>query len=194
MQSTLTQYIDINQPDAFRKFSNTFCEILSEGMQDYESLVILCIGTDRCTGDSFGPLVGHKISGLNEENVFVYGNLDMPVHAKNLEENINLIYTTHNKPFIVAIDASLGKMEHVGYISIGKGSIKPGSGVSKELPEVGDYFITGIVNFSGFLEFMVLQNTRLSLVMKMADVIALGIRYGFWKYKQSNTRKIEVMA
>ena len=194
MQSTMTQYIDINQPDAFRKFSNTFCEILSEGMQDYESLVILCIGTDRCTGDSFGPLVGHKISGLSEENVYVYGTLDSPVHAKNLEENINLIYATHNKPFIIAIDACLGKMEHVGYISIGRGSIKPGSGVSKDLPEVGDYFITGIVNFSGFLEFMVLQNTRLSVVMKMADVIALGIRYGFWKYKQNNTRNIEIMA
>ena len=35
--------------------------------------------------------------------------------------------------------------------------------------------ITGIVNVSGFMEYFVLQNTRLHLIMEMAKTIAKGI-------------------
>ncbi|MGB4008573.1 MAG: DUF1256 domain-containing protein, partial [Bacillota bacterium] len=35
--------------------------------------------------------------------------------------------------------------------------------------------ITGIVNVGGFMEYLVLQNTRLSLVIRMAEAIAGGI-------------------
>jgi putative sporulation protein YyaC len=72
-------------------------------------------------------------------------------------------------------------MDHVGYVTIGEGAIKPGSGVNKDLSPVGDMHITGIVNFGGFMDFLVLQNTRLNIVMKMADLIAMGIKYVLWK-------------
>ncbi|MFP3381143.1 DUF1256 domain-containing protein, partial [Bacillus sp. SIMBA_069] len=52
------------------------------------------------------------------------------------------------------------------------GALKPGAGVGKELPPIGDASITGVVNVGGFMEYFVLQNTRLSLVMKMATQIA----------------------
>jgi putative sporulation protein YyaC len=181
---TEQSYINVNSSHAFRQFTDAFCEILKDTMSEHDAIVILCIGTDRSTGDSFGPLVGYKLSRISYENVHVYGTLDNPVHAKNLEENIANIYVSHKNPLIIAIDACLGRMDHVGYVTVAKGSIKPGTGVNKELPEVGDIAITGIVNFSGFLEFMVLQNTRLSIVMKMADTIALGIRLGIWKCTQ----------
>ncbi|MNJ05080.1 hypothetical protein D3C73_1661750 [compost metagenome] len=35
--------------------------------------------------------------------------------------------------------------------------------------------ITGIVNVGGFMEYFVLQNTRLSLVMDLAELIAKAI-------------------
>ncbi len=35
--------------------------------------------------------------------------------------------------------------------------------------------MTGIVNVSGYMEFFVLQNTRLNLVMKMAKQLASAI-------------------
>ena len=62
-------------------------------------------------------------------------------------------------------------------VQVGEGPVKPGAGVNKDLPSVGDAHITGIVNVSGFMEFMVLQNTRLSLVLKMAKTIANGIYF-----------------
>ncbi|WP_243387217.1 spore protease YyaC [Bacillus kexueae] len=135
-------------------------------------IVVLCIGTDRSTGDSLGPLIGTKIQQHTVENLHVYGTLKDPVHAVNLEEKIALIKKEHRNPFIIAIDACLGRFKNVGSIQVASGPVKPGAGVNKVLPEVGDMHITGIVNVSGFMEFFVLQNTRLHLVMSMAEVIS----------------------
>ncbi|WP_078432197.1 MULTISPECIES: spore protease YyaC [Metabacillus] len=140
----------------------------------YKPIVIICIGTDRSTGDCLGPLIGTSIK-KELSHFHVYGTLKDPVHAVNLEETIQYIKEKHRNPFIIAIDACLGRFKSVGYMEVAKGSIKPGAGVNKELPEVGDMHITGIVNISGYMEFLVLQNTRLHLVMSMADIISIGI-------------------
>ena len=175
-------YIDSNNPLAFRALTDELYAYISKGVTNgYKSIVFVCIGTDRSTGDSLGPLVGYKINSTKYSNVFIHGNLDEPVHAKNLEQAMKQINETYEKPFVVAIDACLGRMEYVGYITVGEGSIKPGSGVNKDLVPVGDMHITGIVNFGGFMDFLVLQNTRLSTVMKMADLISVSIRHVLWK-------------
>jgi len=49
-------------------------------------------------------------------------------------------------------------------------------GVDKKLPAVGDLCITGIVNLSGFGGQMLLQTTRLSLVLELASFIVSGLR------------------
>jgi len=76
---------------------------------------------------------------------------------------------------MIAIDACLGRLESVGAIVMDRGPVKPGTGVNKTLPPVGDLHITGIVNIAGYMEYLVLQNTRLSLVFRMARVIAGSI-------------------
>ena len=136
--------------------------------------VIVCIGSDRATGDSLGPIVGHLLA-MHQKNFHLYGTLENPVHAKNLEDALDFIRSHHKNPIIIAVDASLGIAEHVGYITVGEGSLSPGVGVSKKLPSVGDLFITGIVNLSGFGGQMLLQTTRLNLVMHLADFIYKGL-------------------
>lgn len=180
-------YININEENHF----NTFCNELHSYLATYlpyhnDELVIVCIGTDRATGDSLGPLVGYKLKDLREEKVTLYGTLDEPVHAKNLEETLNLILNKHRNALILAIDACLGSANNVGCLTIGEGSITPGAGVKKELPPVGHLHITGIVNFSSLMNMVVLQNTRLSLVMRMADTISSGMKYCLWRYYRSN--------
>ena len=54
-------------------------------------MVLLCIGTDRSTGDSLGPLIGYKLSRRKSNFVTIYGTLDNPVHAVNLNDTISLI-------------------------------------------------------------------------------------------------------
>jgi putative sporulation protein YyaC len=137
----------------------------------YDNIIFVCIGTDRATGDTLAPLIGTFLS--NNKNINLYGTLNNPVHAKNLHTTIDNIDTNNN--LIIAIDASLGKFENIGKISLENKSMKAGSGVGKDLPAVGDISIKGIVNMSGYMEIMVLQNTRLSLVYNMAQVIAKAI-------------------
>ncbi|MFF2483588.1 spore protease YyaC [Paenibacillus sp. NPDC058071] len=135
-------------------------------------IVIVCVGTDRSTGDSLGPIIGTTLAKYNSPHFSLYGTLEEPVHAMNLEDTLLDINRTHRKPFIIGIDACLGQVSSIGSIQIGYGPVRPGAGVNKELPPVGDMHITGIVNVGGFMEYFVLQNTRLHLVMKMADLIA----------------------
>ncbi|MGM9924403.1 MAG: spore protease YyaC [Bacillus sp. (in: firmicutes)] len=140
-----------------------------------ECIVVACIGTDRSTGDSLGPLVGTFLSEKPSSPFFVYGTLENPIHAVNLQERVQEIKDKHPNSFIIAVDACLGRTKSVGTVQIGTGPLKPGAGVNKNLPEIGDIHITGIVNVSGFMEFFVLQNTRLNLVVKMAKTIANGV-------------------
>lgn len=137
---------------------------------------IVCVGTDRSTGDSLGPFIGTALMKRQEEGILpahirISGTIDEPVHALNLAETIDKIEMEGRDSTIIAIDACLGRMKSIGYISIKKGPLHPGTGVSKQLPTVGDYHIIGVVNVAGFMEHVVLQNTRLSLVIQMADVI-----------------------
>lgn len=140
-----------------------------------EEIVLVCIGTDRSTGDALGPLVGSKLQSHGPRHLHIYGTLDDPVHAMNLKEKLDLIQTRHPKSTIIAVDACLGQFSHVGHINVINGPLKPGAGVKKELPSVGTFHITGIVNVGGFMEYFVLQNTRLAVVMSMAEIIASGL-------------------
>ncbi len=187
--SNLQKYnsLNINSPMASINFSIMLSKYIDlYFMPPYEELVLLCIGTDRSTGDALGPIIGHKLSHsiLKYNYIHLYGTLDEPVHAKNLKEKTEYIYDFLNNPFIIAIDACLGNVDRVGYIAINKGPLKPGAGVNKNLPAVGDISITGIVNLGGYMEYLVLQNTRLSLVMRMADTLVKSIKYSIWKLHQ----------
>lgn len=183
-------YINLNSPTHFSELNAVLLDYLSTYLpQHCHQLVIICIGTDRATGDSLGPLIGYKLRDINFNDVALYGTLEDPVHAKNLHEILAHVHTTHPHALVIAIDACLGSMHNVGYISIGKGAIKPGAGVKKDLPPVGHLHITGIVNFSSLMNMVILQNTRLSVVMSMADAISSSIRFCLWKYyKKSLTR------
>jgi putative sporulation protein YyaC len=136
-----------------------------------------------------GPLVGDKLKFLVRDKIHLYGNLEYPVHAKNLCEVLNEIKLQFSNPYIIAIDACLGSIQNVGKVFIEKKPLTPGAAMNKDLPAVGDLSITGIVNVSGALEFMVLQNTRLHVVMMLADVISKGIYH--FVLKSIGGRKLE---
>jgi putative sporulation protein YyaC len=146
-------------------------------------IVFVCIGTDRSTGDSLGPMVGTLLEEKGPNPFYVYGTLDDPIHAVNLEDKLKEIKQKHFYPFIIGIDACLGKLKSVGSIQLADGPVKPGAGVNKDLIPVGDIHLTGIVNVSGFMEFFVLQNTRLNLVLKMAKTISNGIYQASINYR-----------
>lgn len=167
--------INSNETKSVFLIGDVLWEELSLASVRKRPIVFLCIGTDRSTGDSLGPLVGTKLAYLPCNNIFLYGNLQFPVHAKNLSSILIKIKNIHDNPFIIAIDACLGHTQNISNIIIESKPIFPGAAVHKNLPPIGDLSITGIVNISGTLEFMVLQSTRLFIVMHLADIISKGI-------------------
>lgn len=169
---------NINYPNQLKvhyQGSNTITE-LSKYISDIikENTVIVCIGTDRCIGDSLGPLVGSLLMKSNFKFP-VYGTLQHPIHAVNLKEEMKDICKVHNDPYIIAIDACLGEENLIGSIQVRPGPIFPGKGVGKVLPCVGNTSIIGIVDKYNYEEFLPIHNIRLGLVMEMAEVIAKGL-------------------
>lgn len=128
--------------------------LLPQGPQDFEfdcallSLgrlpVVLCIGSDRVTGDCLGPLVGQMLVERGA-NAFVYGTLDRPVTALNLKDAVKHIKEAHGSKKVLAVDSSVGRFADVGKIRVAFGSIAPGSADGKKLPKVGDVSITATV-------------------------------------------------
>ena len=138
-------------------------------------VLILCIGTDRSTGDSLGPLIGYHLRRRGLKRIQVIGSIYRPVHAMNLRETVGILKRYYPNHLIVAVDASVGSGSRVGCVTLGRGAIVPGLGVSKELQPVGDLFITGVVSSGGFGDPMTLQSIRLGIVMQMAECISDSI-------------------
>ena len=133
--------------------------------------IIVCIGTDKCIGDCLGPLVG---TILKEDNfpLPVYGTLSEPIHALNIDERLNEIKKLHPNAHIIGIDACLGNEEDIGDIRVRNHAISPGKGIGKELPEVGETSIIGIVDTSEYSDLFFSRSIRLSFVMDMAKSIS----------------------
>jgi putative sporulation protein YyaC len=167
--------VSVQDSAAARRIASFLTRLLREiDPGQSRPLVLVSIGSDRLTGDSLGPLVGSRARDL-APGLPIYGTLERPVHAINLVDTIEEIGQAYQDPLVVAVDACLGQARNVGTVSIGRGALYPGTGVHKDLPPVGEVFISGVVNVGGFLEFLVLQNTRLCLVMQIADCIARAL-------------------
>lgn len=141
-----------------------------------QPIILLCIGTDRSTGDSLGPLVGSFLKESLIKNIHVFGTLDEPVHAKNLPETIQQVEETFHNPYIIAVDAALGSIRKVKQWILDW--VPPTRSCSEEENFFDrNLYIKGYVNVGGFLEYTVLQCTRLSDVMSMAQIITKAIQY-----------------
>lgn len=175
MQADREFKVHVDDPAAETALATAARRLITSLRNDATELVMLCIGTDRSTGDCLGPLTGTLMAEGIEGRAFVYGTLEQPVHASNLQETMSWVRSRHPYALILAIDACLGRLDSVGTLTLGRGALRPGAGVNKSLPAVGDIYLTGVVNVGGFMEYFVLQNTRLHLVLRMARVISRSV-------------------
>ncbi|GIN22590.1 spore protease YyaC [Siminovitchia fordii] len=159
----------------YRRNSNKLAKDLKRYIDG--EVFFVCIGTDRCIGDSFAPFVGSFLQEKGYKNVI--GTIDDPIHAQNLEERLREI--PENK-VVVAIDASIGDKKNIGALSFHSGSLFPGSGLKKKLQPVGDFHINGIVcsdNEDAWMNHISLMNLRLSDIIEMSNQCASAIESAF---------------
>jgi len=159
---------ETTEGNEFKEFVNKLKEVLSNTSRE---VIFLCVGSDRSTGDSLGPLVGTMLKETDLPFP-VYGTLEKPVHALNINKILKEINRTHNDPFILGIDACLGDERQIGFIFLKEGSLIPGMAVNKKLPHVGEYHMKAVVNYLDPLSpVQSLNNTRLFTVMTIAEVM-----------------------
>jgi len=144
----------------------------------HRRIVVVCIGTDRCTGDSLGPLTGTMLGKYRSSEFDIFGTLENPVHAMNLADTMDKLQMLFDDPFVIGVDACLGQASSIGAVMVGDGPLRPGAGVNKQLPPVGDIHVSGIVNIGGLLGYQALQSTRLHLVMSMSGLISRSLLIG----------------
>jgi putative sporulation protein YyaC len=166
--------VPYTHPTAIHQLTGKLITIFGE-LHPHRTIAIVCLGTDRSTGDSLGPLVGFALTKYRSSLFELFGTLAEPVQALNLDSTLEQLHQKICDPFIIGIDSCLGQASNVGMIHLGDGPIYPGRGVNKVLSPVGDIHIAGIVNVGGLMEHLVLQSTRLYVVMLMADLIARSI-------------------
>lgn len=157
--------------------SKSLFNILKKDQPQPKDITVVCIGTDRSTGDSLGPLIGSRLNKITTSDITIKGTLESPVHATNITETLLDLNKELKSPYIIAVDACLGKPGNVGKVIVKEGPVKPGAGVKKDLEPVGNCHVSGIVNVGGFMEYMVLQNTRLYEVTNLSVIISRGISW-----------------
>jgi len=140
--------------------------------------IFVCIGSDRHILDCFGPLTGTMLQAYAPD-LPVYGTLDKPLHAQNLLQGIKEARQRNIGKYMVAIDASVGNEEEIGLIQLRQGGLVPGKAFAKNLPTVGQFAITGVVdvrvNHWGARRN---KNQGLALVYHMAQLLSESI--GEW--------------
>ena len=173
-------YYDTETGFEAEKFAARLLILLMNEMRESgrRQVVFLCIGTDRSTGDSLGPLIGSRLETETDGDIVVIGTLENPVHAVNLERTVKDLNEQYPDAIVVAVDAAVGSRDHVGFVTIEHGPLRPGLGVRKELAAVGDISITGIVGGAENGDPLFLQSIRLSVVMRLADCISRSISLG----------------
>ncbi len=170
----------ISQNEKYNNFVNEFSSILYNLKMDipFSDYIFLCVGSDKIIGDSYGPLVGEKLKEAfhnKYHNIEVYGTLEAPVSAINLEQKVKEIYNRYQHPCIIAIDSALGAQDKIGSILVSNTKMQCGKGAGKKMVFVGDISIKGVVAKDYKIpkyNFSTLQNTPLGGVIKLANITA----------------------
>lgn len=88
-------YINTRNENSHKEIARLLEKCIRRNKKDWSEIVFLCIGSDRVTGDCLGPYVGYRLSQYQLPGISVYGTLNQPVHAVNLEHMTDFITLHH---------------------------------------------------------------------------------------------------
>lgn len=161
-ESVWAQVGEERRVDRFSDCQELFAEIAARYRPD--ELLFLCIGTDRSSGDAFGPLVGSQLKAAGFPHVV--GTLEKPCDATNLESTVSSLPAGLT---IVAFDACLGKPGSVGKLLATRTALTPAGSMKGSFAPVGDYSVAAVVNIHGPKPYQALQTASLGLVLQLVQ-------------------------
>ena len=92
-------YFDSNNPKAPAQIGHILTNMVNDIILPNQEIIILCIGSDRSTGDSLGPVIGHKFKDFISPGLYLLGDLNQPVHAAtSTSQELLILPTTWSHP------------------------------------------------------------------------------------------------
>ena len=138
--------------------------------------VFLCVGTNKCIGDSLGPRVGEiLLRKIKQNNIYIFGNIEQNVTYNNINIILEKIYNKIINPYLIIIDSALSDREYIGNIIINKKNMTIGSGLNKNDYQLGNLSIKGIVGEnqnSSINNFNTLSHVSKKLIEKLSKHIS----------------------
>lgn len=137
--------------------------------------LILCIGTDKISGDSLGPAVGSLLRDRYRLPYPVFGVEGCCVNGINLPEYRQLLTAHYKDTPVIAVDAAVGDEHEVGTVKYRKGGVKAGGALGRESDYIGDIGILGVVGIKSHDALSTLMATPYSDVIALAERIAASL-------------------
>lgn len=162
--------IEINVNDTSAKAT-----LIKQLAKNIRQMVVVCIGTENVVADSLGPRVGSLLNENLSMPLFVYGMQGTNIDAKNLSQAVSVIKRLHPNSPLLVVDAAVGTDCQVGKVQLTTGGIVPGAATNKQLENVGDVSIVGIVSNKDMADFYENSVEKSLLVEKLSQFIATTI-------------------
>lgn len=139
----------------------------------FDSIVFICIGSNKVTGDCLGPLVGSYLKSMYKATV--YGDMKNPINYQNAEKIMKKVENNNGESLKVVIDSALGK--NIGDIIIDDGKVEIGKGLNKNKNIYGDISIKVVVGknyHNNIKNIQELKNKNIEEIDKIAiDVVKM---------------------
>lgn len=165
--------------ERYNRFVSEFGEYIKEYDNSFSNILILCIGTERLIGDSLGPRIGTNIKQVENENIKIYGTAKNNMDFLNSKNVIEQIYKIYNNPYIITIDAALGKKSSIGEIYLSDGCMKIGTALGKSICFYSNINIKCIVgeysDCSKWQNYKILSNVSKQDIDNLVEIVSLGI-------------------
>lgn len=155
---------------------NFIYKLLRKELSNKYTKVFLCVGTNKCIGDSLGPCVGEILSNkIKSDYIQIIGDLKNNVNSCNFNSVINHINNTIKNPYFIIIDSALSRKDIIGEIIINKKSMVVGEALNKQHKCIGNISIKGIVaenNKNSIQNFINLNNVPKEMITELSCKIA----------------------
>lgn len=123
-----------------------FAWFLQKNIPKDREVVVVGVGDYEIFADSIGPRCISEIQKYSD-TISVYGNSINPMNRSNLKQMRDKIQEDHKSAFIIAIDASLGKLKP-GTVQVETKPLKPAKGMNCDCGEIGDLSVLAVVGES----------------------------------------------
>ena len=164
----------------YKRFVWELNNIINLENMENESIIFLCLGTNRVIGDAFGPVVGSALKkvGFKNNKIKIIGDLENVVTYNNINNKIKFINVNYRNSMVIVLDSALSNQSDVGRVFIQNRGLKYAESLRKKNNTVGNISIKAVVGEDSFdvnKNFSNLMDVNIKQIEYVSAIVASGI-------------------